>query len=219
MPQKSANDEILDDCRSYPNRIVNGEEAAESAPLLQQTPENSMVWLKFKAICSAFDRAFDKGGTVLIVLGGILVTLTVILQVLLRYIFKAPLFGLEELSRLIAVWVYFLGAAFGTKLDGHVQGDVVVRFVTSDTARAWVKTFTWLLSLILCLLFLYHSGKYSVWLYGTGERTTGLWWPRITSVGSMFFGALFMTLYSIANVFKNFEVALDLSKSAEGRQP
>jgi hypothetical protein len=35
----------------------------------------------------------------------------------------------------------------------------------------------------------------------------------------MFFGALFMTLYSIANVFKNFEVALDLSKSAEGRQP
>ncbi len=219
MPQKSANDALLNDYKSNPNRIENGKEAAGSAPLLRQNPENSMAWLKFKSICSAFDRVFDRVGTIALVVGGILVTLTVILQVLLRYIFKAPLFGLEELSRLIAVWVYFIGAVFGTKLDGHVQGDVVVRFITNDTTRAWIKTLTWVLSLILCLLFLYHSGKYSVWLYNTGERTTGLWWPRITSVGSMFFGALFMTLYSTANVFKNFGVALDLSKSANGKQP
>ena len=178
-----------------------------------------MIWLQCKEFLSLVDRALDKGGTILIVFGGIMVTLTVILQVLLRYIFKAPLFGLEEFSRLIAVWVYFLGAIYGTRLDGHVQGDVVVRFVPTESARAWIKTITWLLSLILCLLFLYHSGKYSIWRYGTGERTTGLWWPRITSVGSMFFGALFMTLYSTANGIKYLEEAIGVSTTGIGGKP
>ena len=70
------------------------------------------MWEKLKKICSHIDTFFDQSGTILIVIGGVLVTLTVVLQVVLRYIFKAPLFGLEELSRLIAVWVYFLGAIF-----------------------------------------------------------------------------------------------------------
>jgi len=61
-------------------------------------------------------------------------------------------------------------------------------------------------------LFLYHSGTYSWWIYGTGERTTGLWWPRIISVGSMFFGAVFMTLYSLVNVTKYLTYALNYKK-------
>ena len=60
------------------------------------------------------DGMIDKSITILIVIGGATVTLTVVLQVMLRYIFKSPLFGLEEFSRLIAVWVYFFGAIFGT---------------------------------------------------------------------------------------------------------
>ncbi len=159
---------------------------------------------------------FDHSGTILIVIGGAGVTLTVVLQVVLRYIFKTPLFGLEEFSRLIAVWVYFIGAIFGTKQDSHVQGDVAERLFGTSRSRAVIKTITWCLSLLLCVLFLYHSTKYSAWLYGTGERTTGLWWPRITSVGSMFFGAAFMTLYSIANFIKYLEEAVAGKKEGLG---
>ena len=167
-----------------------------------------MDWRRCGSRCAGIDTYIEKGCSILIVIGGALIALTVVLQVLLRYVFKAPLFGLEELSRLIAVWVYFLGAIFGTKLDSHVQGDVVERLFNTVRGRAFVKTATWFLSLIVCLLFLYHSTKYCFWLYGTGERTTGLWWPRITSVGSMFFGAVFMTVYSIANVLKFFNAAI-----------
>ncbi|MFW6147118.1 MAG: TRAP transporter small permease [Thermodesulfobacteriota bacterium] len=174
------------------------------------------MWRTFKTICSRIDTLFDHSGTVLIVIGGAGVTLTVVLQVVLRYIFKAPLFGLEEFSRLIAVWVYFIGAIFGTKQDSHVQGDVAERLFGTARARSVIKTITWCLSLLLCILFLYHSTKYSLWLYETGERTTGLWWPRITSVGSMFFGALFMTLYSIANLVKYLEEAVTGTEEKRG---
>ena len=175
-----------------------------------------MVSNAIRKVCSSTDTVMDRTFTILIVIGGALITITVVLQVLLRYVFEAPLFGLEEFSRLIAVWVYFLGAIFGTKFDTHVQGDVAERFFKSDRSKSVVKTLTWALSLVVCVLFLYHATKYCVWLYGTGERTTGLWWPRITSVGSMFFGALFMTFYSIGNFYQHLTRSLKLSGTSSG---
>ena len=70
-----------------------------------------------KRFFTTTDTFLDKGASALIIIGGVMVALTVVLQVILRYVFKVPLFGLEEFSRLIAVWVYFLGAIFGTKWD------------------------------------------------------------------------------------------------------
>jgi TRAP-type C4-dicarboxylate transport system permease small subunit len=175
-----------------------------------------MTWARFKEICGYVDSALDKLWTVLITLGGALLALTVVLQVFLRYVLKSPLFGIEEFSRLIGVWVYFLGAIFGTRFDSHVQGDVARRFFKTARSRAALSTATWIFSLVLCVLFLYHSSAYSIWLYETGEKTTGLWWPRITSVGSMFFGATFMTLYSIANVLKNLEKTVSEPRTREG---
>lgn len=166
------------------------------------------MWNITKLICSRIDRFFDMSGSFLIVLGGSIITITVVAQVIMRYVLKLPLFGLEEFSRLIAVWVYFLGAIFGTKYDTHVQGDVAARLFSTPRAQAVIKVTTWILCTILCFMFLYHSTKYSIWLYGTGERTTGLWWPRIYTVGSMVFGAFFMSIYSVVNVVKYGEAAI-----------
>lgn len=161
-------------------------------------------------------RAIDHGLTgffsLLLVVGGTLMTLTVLLQVLLRYVFKQPLFGLEEFSRLVAIWIYFIGAIVSTRTDNHVQGDVANKYITGERARIVLRAFVWTLCFVTCLLFLYHSGTYSWWIYGTGERTTGLWWPRIISVGSMFFGAFFMTLYSLANMIQQLTNVLTYSK-------
>ena len=167
-----------------------------------------MALKTIKRFFTTTDTFLDKGASALIIFGGVMVALTVVLQVILRYIFKVPLFGLEEFSRLIAVWVYFLGAIFGTKWDSHVQGDVAGRIFSTDRSRSIIKAIAWILSLLVCFLFLYHSATYSIWLYGTGERTTGLWWPRIYSVGSMLFGAFFMTIYSIVNVIKYSSAAI-----------
>ncbi|MBU0971023.1 MAG: TRAP transporter small permease subunit [Proteobacteria bacterium] len=162
---------------------------------------------------TAIDQGLTTVFSFLLVIGGALMTLTVLLQVLLRYVFKQPLFGLEEFSRLVAIWLYFLGAIYSTKTDNHVQGDVANKYVTGERARMILRTIVWALCLLTCLLFLYHSATYSWWIYGTGERTTGLWWPRIISVGSMVVGAFFMTLYSLVNLIKYVTAALNHTQS------
>jgi TRAP-type C4-dicarboxylate transport system permease small subunit len=189
---------------------------APSAPPITKGRGKEAVWIFTKRIFSRLDRFLDTAGSFLIVLGGSIITITVVVQVILRYILKLPLFGLEEFSRLIAVWVYFIGAIFGTKYDAHVQGDVAARLFSTPKAKAMIKVVTWILCTILCFIFLYHSTKYSLWLYDTGERTTGLWWPRIYTVGSMVFGAFFMSLYSVVNVVKYGENALDSFRGNAG---
>ncbi len=157
---------------------------------------------------AAIDQGIARAFSFLLVAGGIVMTLTVVLQVLLRYVFKLPLFGLEEFSRLVAIWIYFMGAVFSTRDDNHVQGGVADKYITNERARLFLRTGVWVLCLFTCGLFLFHSGTYSWWIYGTGERTTGLWWPRIISVSSMFFGAFFMAVYSLANTVKYLTTAL-----------
>lgn len=153
------------------------------------------------------DKLWDAMGTFLIVLGGSLIVLTVFLQVLLRYVFKHPLFGLEEFSRLVAVWVYFIGAIYGTRDESHVFGDVARMIFKTFHARAILGFVTYLFSLITCIFFSIYSYEYTAWLYETGERTTGLWWPRVIGVSSMLFGALLMTIYCFVKTityFRNF---------------
>lgn len=194
--------------QKYLNRQNGSMEGVLEGYAGEENVVRGISWERIKEVCSRVNRGLDFVFTVLIIFGGTLIALAVVLQVVLRYIFKAPLFGLEEFSLLIAIWVYFLGAILGTKLDAHVQGDVAARFFRTARSRAVVKVITWVLSCTACTLFLYHSATYSMWLYETGERTTGLWWPRVISVGSMFFGAVFMTLYCVVNIVKYSEAAI-----------
>jgi TRAP-type transport system small permease protein len=161
----------------------------------------------FQKTFAAIDQKITRAFSFLLITGGILMTLTVVLQVLLRYVFKVPLFGLEEFSRLVAIWIYFMGAVFSTRDDNHVQGGVADKYIKNERARQFLRAVVWTLCLFTCGLFLFHAGKYSWWIYGTGERTTGLWWPRIISVSSMFFGAFFMAVYSLVNAVRYFNTA------------
>ena len=163
------------------------------------------------------DQKITRAFSFLLITGGIVMTLTVVLQVLLRYVFKVPLFGLEEFSRLVAIWIYFMGAVFSTRDDNHVQGGVAEKYITNERSRLFLRACVWLLCLFTCGLFLFHSGTYSWWIYGTGERTTGLWWPRIISVSSMFFGAVFMTAYSLANTIKFLTAAINYQDNRQQR--
>jgi TRAP-type C4-dicarboxylate transport system permease small subunit len=153
------------------------------------------MYKRIAEILTQVDKWMDTGGNFLIILGGSGIALTVFLQVLLRYVFKHPIFGLEELSRLIAVWVYFIGAVYGTREESHVFGDVARMVFKTPRAKAILGFLASFFSLITCIIFTVYSYDYTIWLYETGERTTGLWWPRVISVSSMLFGAVFMAAY------------------------
>ncbi len=50
-------------------------------------------------------------------------------QVLTRYVLKTPLAASEELSRILFIWISFLGAAMVMKGNEHIRLDVVKEYI------------------------------------------------------------------------------------------
>jgi TRAP-type C4-dicarboxylate transport system permease small subunit len=70
------------------------------------------------------------------------------LQIITRYVFRAPLLGSEELARLFGVWLYFLGTSCAILTREHIAIDFVYLAVRPGLQRAFR-----LLTDVLLLLF------------------------------------------------------------------
>lgn len=57
------------------------------------------------------------------------------LQIVTRYVFRAPLLGSEELARLFGVWLYFLGASCAILTREHIAIDIVYLAVRPAAQR------------------------------------------------------------------------------------
>jgi TRAP-type C4-dicarboxylate transport system permease small subunit len=76
------------------------------------------------AITGRFSRALAVASTVL--LFGILAT--VLLQVVMRYVFNSPLTWTDEVTRLQLVWLAFVGAVLAYRLGKDIAVDAVEQF-------------------------------------------------------------------------------------------
>src|SRR5690625_5019407 len=60
-----------------------------------------------------------------IVVTGIVVTILMFTQIVIRYVFGFSIYGLEELMSFFAIWLYFMGAAHGSWDRGHISASLV----------------------------------------------------------------------------------------------
>jgi len=78
----------------------------------------------------------------------VLLTAAMLTEVVTRYFFNTSLFGLEQFVGYTAVWVYFLGAAYGSYERSHVKAEFIGMVIKSKrilsiskSASAAVATF------------------------------------------------------------------------------
>lgn len=66
----------------------------------------------------------------------IVLTVSVFLQVLIRFVFKFPLPWTEEVSRIAFVYVIFLGATIAVRTNAHLNVDFLLVALPVSLARA-----------------------------------------------------------------------------------
>lgn len=87
---------------------------------------------------------------------GFVMTGSVLLQVISRYILPVPFPWTEELSRLTFVWFAFLGATMTLVNNGHLGVDYLFRKCNEKTK--WVfEIITWVVIIAFSLLMLYSG--------------------------------------------------------------
>lgn len=93
---------------------------------------------------------YIEKGAAIITLIGILIAIT--LQVLWRYFLNRPLAYTDEISRLLFVWVSFLGASVAYKTDSHVRIGILVDNIFNGRLAKYFQFISHLLVLFFLII-------------------------------------------------------------------
>jgi len=123
-------------------------------------------------------------------LGAIIIFFTLLLfaNVVMRYIFLAPIYWAEELARYLMVWLIFLGAGVVVGEEGHISINVATRFL-SPKGNALLTRVIALICLLFSAALVYYSWQHTMRVRLAGQTTAALdlpmWWAYLAiPVGS-----------------------------------
>ena len=115
-----------------------------------------------------------------ILVTSVLLVLLITIATFTRYLIQADLYGYDEWAKLLAMWLYFMGAAYGAFNESHVTADIVTAFTSDSLLRRSIIVLKDVISVGVCLLFLYYAWDFFYFGF-TGPLGTGALIPS-TSV-------------------------------------
>lgn len=149
---------------------------------------------------SALEKWLGIGMTLLdrtlaAVCGVIMITVTVVifLTAMGRYTGQFTFLGGEELSRLLIVWLTFLGAYGMLRSEGHVTIDLLVRAVPPLVQRIF-RGVVGLLGAVTMIYLTMAAYRLTAFSFGTGQTGTTLPVPRALFFVPILIGSVLMTV-------------------------
>lgn len=135
-----------------------------------------------------------------IFLAGAIILLAMIATVVLRYVLKMNLFGMDEIILCFVFWFYFFGGVNGSMEDSHIRADVIGTFIKNPKILWGLRLVTRVIEIGVQVFLIWLS----VELFLTNCRrmpvTQGLKIPYIVPQFAIVVGFLLMFLYNIGHL-------------------
>ena len=133
----------------------------------------------------------------------VIIILVITIAVIMRYVFNSDFFGSEEILKLFAVWMYFIGGSYGSYENSHITADILSVFVKSPKVMRMINIFIATLSLVISLFFIDWAFQYWEQVQLLGGTTSGLKIPlpiyKFAPVAAYILMAVF-GLYHLVNL-------------------
>jgi len=116
---------------------------------------------------SAADKIFDDVVKYLSYLAAamlVLMSLSISLDVVLRYTINYPIKWVFEATEYALLFITFLAATWVLQKDEHVRLDLVLNAM-GERLRTGINAFTSLLMALVCLVLTWSSTKYTIYLF------------------------------------------------------
>jgi TRAP-type C4-dicarboxylate transport system permease small subunit len=133
--------------------------------------------------------------------------LLVVAQVILRYVFKSPKVGIEELTPLLALWAYFLGVVYSVRIRDHIGGGILSLVCKNVTVLKTIRLIGSILCFVSISVFAYYAYRNMAMNFGIGRLSIYMRWPKWFWDFSVVFG---FTLSSLYFIFQTILEAIDL---------
>ncbi len=135
-----------------------------------------------------------------IIVSSLFVVASIGATVVLRYIFKTDLYGLEEIVVIFAFWLYFMGGAYGSYTRTHITADIISVAMPEGRLKSLIVVFSSSITFIFSLLFSYWG--YDFFMFGVKmSARTPVWRiPMVVSYTAVFLGMILMTFYFLVDL-------------------
>ena len=132
-------------------------------------------------------------------------------SVLMRYIFHYPGMEVEEIATMVAFWLYFTGAIYGSYERSHIKAELANLIFKTPRAYAMVKVTASLIVFVLAVIMTYWGYHFFIWGIEQRGRSMVLLLPMVYAQSSVFFGAIFMSFYFLVELVDNIRQAFGIS--------
>jgi TRAP-type C4-dicarboxylate transport system permease small subunit len=136
---------------------------------------------------------------------GVLLALTVplliVYQVILRYVFKAPLMGIEELLIFPIIWLYMIGGANASQQRNHIECGILTLYIKREGTLKLFNIFKSLFSMIVALWLTYWAYWFFNYSFTKWKLSDILYIPMFFGESALFIGLVLMTIYAIIDFF------------------
>jgi TRAP-type C4-dicarboxylate transport system permease small subunit len=141
--------------------------------------------------------------------GIVLVLLTVIpvlvvIQVILRYVLKMPLMGIEEIMLFPTIWLYMLGGGVASYERDHIQAGILALYIKNERRLAIFYFVRTSISLIISLWLTYWAFKYFLYSMKVWKLSNLLYLPLFFGESAMFIGLLSMTFFTAVELIDRY---------------
>ena len=123
--------------------------------------------------------------------------LVIVLSVIMRYILKSDLYGIEEIIVPLALWLYFIGGAYGSYEGSHISADIITELIKSPKIIRGIKIFIAGAVLFCSAVFAKWGLDFIGWSIKVGGKSTSLQIPLLLSRIPLTICFVLMVLYSI----------------------
>ncbi len=158
------------------------------------------------------DRILDYSMRTIIIAITIMASCTMLLQVIARYVFEIAISGLDEITGHTAVWLYMMGAAYGSFDRSQIKAEMAHLVVKNERILNLIRAFATLIAVVVASYMISWSWEYVQWSLKKHEMTPTLRLPTVIFQVSILIGAVLMVYYFIRE-------AIDYLRKAFSSEP
>lgn len=155
------------------------------------------------------DKILDYMMRTVIIIITVMASCTMLLQVIARYVFEVAISGLDEITGHTAVWLYLMGAAYGSFDRSQIKAEMIHLVIKNHRILNGVRALSTIIGAIVAGFMVVWSYGYVRWSILKHEVTPTLQTPTVVFQIAILIGAILMVYYFIRE-------ALDLLRQAFG---
>lgn len=154
----------------------------------------------------AFMKALAKAQEVITMILTIIVPIMIVYQVILRYVFQAPLMGIEEMMLFPIIWLYMIGGANASRTRTHIDCGILTLYIKEGTkGRAVFNMIRSAFSIVISIWLTYWAYWYFMYSLKVWKLSPLLKYPMFYAESAVMIGLTLMTFYTgieLIDVFK-----------------